>query len=148
MPTNLYFPHDHYDLEKSHVLPALIRKAGEAKLCGDSELLVWGTGKPYCEFLYVDDVADACVFLMENRVDKGMYNVGVSEDVIIRELAKTVTDVVGFQGRVIFDTSKPDGTPRKLMDVSRMTILGWKPKTSFGNGIALTHHDYLAGLVL
>jgi GDP-L-fucose synthase len=130
----------HYDLEKSRVLPALIRKAYEAKLCSDSELLVWATGKPCHEFLYVDDMADTCVFLMENRVDKGMYNVGVGEDVTIGEFAKTATDVVGFQGRVIFDTSK-------LMDFSKMTILGLKPKTSFGNRIVLTYHDYLAGLV-
>ena len=147
MPTNLYGPNDHYDLEKSHVLPALIRKAHEAKLRGDSELVVWGTGKPYREFLYVDDMADACVLLMENRVDKGMYNVGVGKDVTIGELVKTVTNVVGFQGRIIFDASKPDGTPRKLMDISRMISLGWKPKTSLGNGIALAYQDYLARLV-
>ena len=143
MPTNLYGPNDHYDLAKSHVLPALIRKVHEAKLRGDSELVVWGSGKPYREFLYVDDMADACIFLMENGIGEGMYNVGVGEDVTIRELAETVMDVIGFQGQIVFDTSKPDGTPRKMMDVSRMNGLGWKAKTLLNDGIALAYRDFL-----
>lgn len=143
MPTNLYGPNDHYDLAKSHVLPALIRKAHEAKLRGDAELVVWGSGRPYREFLYVDDMADACIFLMENGIGEGMYNVGVGEDVTIRELAETVMDVIGFQGQIVFDVSKPDGTPRKLMDVSKMSKLGWKAKTAMSNGIAFAYEDFL-----
>ena len=143
MPTNLYGTNDHYDLAKSHVLPALIRKVHEAKLRGDSELLVWGSGEPYREFLYVDDMADACIFLMENGIDQGMYNFGVGEDVTIRELAEAVMDVIGFQGKIVFDASKPDGTPRKLMDVSRMNGLGWKAKTSLNDGIVLAYRDFL-----
>jgi GDP-L-fucose synthase len=143
MPTNLYGPNDHYDLAKSHVLPALIRKVHEAKLRGDSELVVWGSGKPYREFLYVDDMADACIFLMENGIGEGMYNVGVGEDVTIRELAETIMDVIGFQGQIVFDTSKPDGTPRKLMDVSQMTGLGWRATTPLRCGIDLAYKDFL-----
>jgi len=143
MPTNLYGPNDNYDLAKSHVLPALIRKAHEAKLCGDTELVVWGSGRPYREFLYVDDMADACIFLMENGVDQGMYNVGIGEDVTIRELAQTIMNTVGFQGQIIFDASKPDGTPRKLMDVSQMTNLGWRASTPLYAGISLTYEDFL-----
>ena len=125
------------------MLPALIRKAHEAKLRGDLELVVWGSGKPYREFLYVDDMADACIFLMENRIDDGMYNVGVGEDVTIRELAETVMDVIGFQGQIVFDASKPDGTPRKLMDVSQMIGLGWKATTTLHHGINLAYKDFL-----
>ena len=104
---------------------------------------MWGSGKPYREFLYVDDMADACIFLMENRIDEGMYNVGVGEDVTIRELAETVLDVIGFQGQIVFDVSKPDGTPRKLMDVSQMTGLGWKATTTLRHGINLAYKDFL-----
>ncbi len=146
MPTNLYGPNDNYDLANSHVLPALIRKAHEAKQRGDTELAVWGTGKPMREFLYIDDAADACVFLMEHGIGDGLYNVGTGTDVTIRELAETVMDVVGFKGNIIFDTSKPDGTPRKLLDVSRMASLGWKAKTPMRDGIAKTYALYLQSL--
>ena len=143
MPTNLYGPADNYDLETSHVLPALIRKAHEAKLCGDSEFVVWGSGRPLREFLYVDDMADACVFLMEHEVDDGLFNIGCGADISIRELAETVMDVVGFRGNIVFDASKPDGTPRKLLDVSRMAGLGWRASTSLEAGIALAYRDFL-----
>lgn len=143
MPTNLYGPNDNYDLANSHVLPALIRKAHEAKQRGDSEYVVWGTGNPMREFLYVDDMADACVFLMEKNINEGVFNIGSGQDVTIRELAETVMDVVGFQGKIVFDSSKPDGTPRKLLDVSRMTGLGWKAKTPLREGIMLTYQDFL-----
>jgi GDP-L-fucose synthase len=135
MPTNLYGPNDNYDLANSHVLPALLRKAHEAKLRGDAEYVVWGTGLPRREFLYVDDLADACVHLMETGYDGPLINIGTGIDVTIRELAKTVMDVVGFQGRITFDTSKPDGTPRKLLDVSRLASLGWRASTPLREGI-------------
>ena len=144
MPTNLYGPNDNYDLAKSHVLPALIRKAHEAKQRGDSELVVWGSGTPRREFLYVDDLADACVFLMEQGVADSFYNIGTGTDVTIRELAETVMSVVGFSGKIVFDTSKPDGTPRKLLDVSRLGELGWKASTPLREGIALAYGDFLA----
>lgn len=143
MPTNLYGPNDNYDLNNSHVLPALIRKAHEAKASGDTELVVWGTGQPKREFLYVDDMADACVFLMEQGITEGMFNVGTGEDVTIRELAETVMSVVGFNGEIVFDTSKPDGTPRKLLNVERMRNLGWQAKTSLRDGIAKAYSDFL-----
>jgi GDP-L-fucose synthase len=146
MPTNLYGPNDNYDLANSHVLPALIRKAHEAKLRGDAELVVWGSGKPMREFLYVDDMADACVFLMDHAIGDGIYNVGSGTDVTIRELAEAVMQVVGFDGAMVFDSSKPDGTPRKLLDVSRMKCLGWQAKTKLDNGIALAYSSYLATL--
>jgi GDP-L-fucose synthase len=144
MPTNLYGPNDNYDLASSHVLPALIRKAHEARRRGDSELVVWGSGTPRREFLYVDDLADACVFLMERGVADGIYNVGVGEDVTIRELAETVLSVVDFPGRIAFDTTKPDGTPRKLLDVSRLRDIGWQARTGLREGIALAYEDFLA----
>lgn len=144
MPTNLYGPNDNYDLANSHVLPALIRKAHEAKQRGDSELVVWGSGKPRREFLYVDDLADACVFLMEQGVGDGIYNIGAGEDVTIRELAETVMSVVGFTGRIAFDASKPDGTPRKLLDVSRLRDIGWQARIPLREGIAQAYRDYLA----
>lgn len=143
MPTNLYGPNDNYDLNNSHVLPALIRKAHEAKERGDSELVVWGTGKPMREFLYVDDMADACVFLMENDVGDGLFNVGTGIDITIRELAETVMAVVGFKGKIVFDAQKPDGTPRKLLDVSRLEEMGWKAKVGLAQGIASAYEDYL-----
>jgi len=143
MPTNLYGPNDHYDLANSHVLPALIRKAHEAKLRGDKEYVVWGTGKVMREFLYVDDMADACVYLMEQGISEGIYNVGTGIDVTIQQLAQIVMDVVGYKGKIVFDTSKPDGTPRKLLDVSRLTSLGWQAKTPLREGIALAYNDYL-----
>lgn len=145
MPTNLYGPHDNYDLANSHVLPALIRKTHEAKLRGDSSLVVWGSGKPMREFLYVDDLADACVFMMEHGVNDGLFNVGTGVDVTIRELAELIMQVVGFTGRIEFDASKPDGTPRKLLDVSRMGALGWRATTALRDGIALAYRDFLAG---
>ena len=139
MPTNLYGPNDNYDLANSHVLPALLRKAHEAKLRGDAEYTVWGTGRPMREFLYVDDLADACVFLMEQGYDGPLVNIGTGTDVTIRELAETVMQVVGFEGRIVFDDSKPDGTPRKLLDVSRLAGLGWTAKTALRDGIRLAY---------
>lgn len=136
MPTNLYGPNDNYDLANSHVLPALLRKAHEAKLRGDREYVVWGSGTPRREFLYVDDLADACVHLMRTGYDGPLVNIGCGEDVTIRELAQTVMDVVGFEGGIVFDASKPDGTPRKLLDVSRLTALGWRAATALRQGIA------------
>jgi GDP-L-fucose synthase len=139
MPTNLYGPGDNFDLEKSHVLPALIRKFHEAKLRGDRKVVVWGTGTPRREFLYVDDLADALVFLMEHYSDARPLNVGTGTDVTIRELADQVRIAVGFDGELEFDTSKPDGTPRKLLDVSRLASLGWAAKTSLADGVAATY---------
>jgi GDP-L-fucose synthase len=146
MPTNLYGPNDNFDLKNSHVLPALIRKAHEARIARVEEFTVWGTGAPKREFLYVDDMADACVFLMEKGVTQGLYNVGTGKDVTIRELAETVMDVVGFSGRIVFDHSKPDGTPRKLLDVSRMSALGWNAKTGLRDGIKRAYASYLSTL--
>jgi len=143
MPTNLYGPNDTYNLLESHVLPALIRKAHEAKLLGDRHLTVWGTGTPRREFLYVDDMAEACVFLMEKGVKEDVFNVGTGSDVTIRELAETVIRVVGFEGSVTFDTSRPDGTPRKLLDVSRLKSLGWVAKTGLQEGITRAYEDFL-----
>lgn len=143
MPTNLYGPNDNYDLNNSHVLPALIRKAHEAKLNNESTLTVWGTGTPRREFLYVDDLAEACVFLMETGYDGPLLNVGTGEDVTIRELAETVKEIVGFKGELVFDTSKPDGTPRKLLDVSRLKGLGWSPEVELRQGVESAYKDYL-----
>lgn len=146
MPTNLYGLGDNYDLQNSHVLPALIRKMHEAKLQNAKEVVVWGTGTPKREFLYSEDLADACVFLMEkyNASDIGEFiNIGSGKEITIRELAELVAGVVGFNGHLAFDTSKPDGTPRKLLDVSRLHALGWKPKTEFREGIARAYADYL-----
>lgn len=143
MPTNLYGPSDNYDLQTSHVLPALIRKAHEAKQRGDRQLVVWGTGTPLREFLYVDDLADACVHLMESGADDVLVNVGVGEDVSIRDLAARVCEVVGFEGELVFDTSKPDGTPRKLMDVSLLARRGWRARTGLREGIGLAYADFL-----
>lgn len=143
MPTNLYGPNDNYDLDNSHVLPALIRKAHEAKVRGERELSVWGSGEPMREFLYVDDMADACVFLMERGVREGMFNVGTGRDVTIRELAQTVMDVVGFEGGIAFDRTKPDGTPRKLLNVERMRGLGWQARTALHEGILKTYAAFL-----
>lgn len=139
MPTNLYGPNDNYDLANSHVLPALLRKAHEAKLRGDAEYVVWGTGTPRREFLYVDDLADACVFLMKQGYTGSLLNVGTGEDVTIRELAETVMETVGFAGRIVFDSTKPDGTPRKLLDVSKLAALGWRARTSLRDGIRLAY---------
>jgi len=145
MPTNLYGPNDNYDLANSHVLPALIRKAHEAKLRGNPRFEVWGTGKPKREFLYVDDMADACVYLMEkDDITDGLFNVGTGLDVTIRELAETVMEVVGFRGALVFDASKPDGTPRKLLNVNRMGELGWRSQTVLLEGISKTYADFLS----
>ncbi|ACB32899.1 NAD-dependent epimerase/dehydratase [Leptothrix cholodnii SP-6] len=139
MPTNLYGPNDNYDLANSHVLPALLRKAHEAKQRGDAEYVVWGSGTPKREFLYVDDLADACVHLMQSGYDGPLVNIGTGEDVTIRELAETVMQIVGFEGRIVFDASKPDGTPRKLLDVSRLKGLGWQARTGLRDGIRLAY---------
>jgi GDP-L-fucose synthase len=141
MPTNLYGPNDNYDLANSHVLPALIRKAHEAKVRGDAQLVVWGSGTPRREFLYVDDLADACVFLMERGYDGALVNIGTGEDVSVREVAQTVMDVVGYRGGITFDATKPDGTPRKLLDVDRLRALGWQAKTTLREGIALAYRS-------
>lgn len=143
MPTNLYGPNDNYDLNNSHVLSALIRKAHEAKVRGDKKLMVWGSGKPMREFLHVDDMADACVFLMEQGISDGIFNVGTGTDVTIRGLAETVMQVVGFEGEIEFDSSKPDGTPRKLLDVSRMASLGWQARIALVDGIKNAYSDFL-----
>jgi len=142
MPTNLYGPGDNYDLASSHVLPALLRKAHEAKQSGASELVVWGSGRPLREFLFVDDLADACVFLMERGIGEGVFNIGCGQDLSIAELAQTVMRVVGFEGELVFDTSRPDGTPRKLLDVSRLADLGWRASTTLEEGIALAYADF------
>ena len=144
MPTNLYGPNDNYDLATSHVLSALIRKAHEAKLRGDAQYVVWGSGTPRREFLYVDDLADACVHLMEQGYDGPLVNIGTGEDVTIRELAETVMAVVGFNGRIVFDSSKPDGTPRKLLDVSRLAALGWRASTALREGVLRAYADFAA----
>lgn len=146
MPTNLYGPNDHYDLSNSHVLPALIRKAHEAKVRGDQNLVVWGSGTPKREFLHVDDLADACIFLMGNNISQGIYNVGTGNELTIAALAETIMQVVGFKGAIVFDTSKPDGTPRKLLDVSRMKSLGWESKFEFLDGIRSTYINFLEKL--
>jgi GDP-L-fucose synthase len=139
MPSNLYGPNDNYDLATSHVLPALIRKAHEARERGDSEIVVWGSGTPRREFLYVDDLADACVHLIELGYDGPLINVGTGKDLSIHELAETVMEVIGFSGKIVFDTSKPDGTPRKLLDVSRLAGLGWRAETILHEGIRLAY---------
>jgi GDP-L-fucose synthase len=141
MPTNLYGPNDNYDLANSHVLPALLRKAHEARERGDAEYVVWGTGTPRREFLYVDDLADACVHLMSTGYAGDLVNIGTGEDVSIRELAEAVMEVVGYRGHIVYDGSKPDGTPRKLLDVSRMKALGWTASTSLRDGIRLAYQQ-------
>jgi len=146
MPTNLYGPGDNYDLNNSHVMPALIRKMHEAKQRGDKEVVVWGTGTPRREFLYSDDMADACVFLMENHDAKAtgeFVNIGVGHDITIGELAALAAKTVGFAGELAFDTSKPDGTPQKLLDVSRLNALGWRAATDLEAGMALAYRDFL-----
>jgi len=135
MPTNLYGPNDNFDLRNSHVLPALIRKTHEAKERGDNTLVVWGTGTPRREFLHVDDLADACVFLLERYDSTEIINVGCGEDVTIRELAETVCEVLGFKGNLVFDATKPDGTPRKLLDVGVLFEMGWRPKIGLREGV-------------
>ncbi|MFM0222267.1 GDP-L-fucose synthase [Paraburkholderia dipogonis] len=143
MPTNLYGPNDNYDLKSSHVLPALLRKAHEAKLNGDATLMVWGSGTPRREFLHVDDLAAATLFVLEHNVTEGLFNVGVGEDLSIRELAECICKVVGFEGELVFDASKPDGTPRKLLDVSRLAQMGWQATIGLEDGIASTYRDFV-----
>jgi GDP-L-fucose synthase len=142
MPTNLYGPGDNFDLKTSHVLPALIRKFHEAKVAGADQVEIWGTGAPRREFLHVDDLADACFHLMQSYDDEPLINVGCGEDVSISELATLVGRIVGFQGSVVFDRSKPDGTPRKLLDVTRLSSLGWKPRIRLEDGIRDTYDWY------
>ncbi len=142
MPTNLYGPGDNFDLENSHVLPALLRKFHEAKASGAEAVAIWGSGEPRREFLHVDDLADACVFLMNNYSSADIVNVGWGKDISIAELAQLIRSVVGFEGQLEFDPSKPDGTPRKLLDTARMTGLGWQPTISLDDGIANTYEWY------
>ncbi|WP_018618771.1 GDP-L-fucose synthase [Spirosoma luteum] len=148
MPTNLYGPNDNYNLQGSHVLPALIRKFHEAKVNDEPTVEVWGTGSPMREFLHADDLADACFFLMENYNDELFVNIGTGEDVTIRETAELIKDIVGFEGELRWNTEKPDGTPRKLMDVSRLHEMGWKHKTELRKGLEMTYQDFLANEVL
>jgi GDP-L-fucose synthase len=144
MPTNLYGPGDRFDLESSHVLPALMRKFHDAKVAGEPQVVVWGTGTPRREFLHVDDLADAAVFLMDKYDGAGIVNVGVGHDVSIAELAAIIAEVVGYEGEVVYDASKPDGTPRKLLDVSKLAALGWRPRIGLKDGIAATYQWYVA----
>jgi len=164
MPTNLYGPGDNYHPENSHVIPALIRKFHEAKVCGNSAVTIWGTGTPRREFLYSNDMADACVYLMNlpeekfaillgsmesksGRFEPPLVNVGVGEDITIRELAEVVGKIVGFEGNLLFDASKPDGTPRKLMDTSRLNHMGWRARTSLVEGLAIAYAEFAETLV-
>ncbi|HEX3620641.1 MAG TPA: GDP-L-fucose synthase [Candidatus Udaeobacter sp.] len=147
MPTNVYGPNDNFDLETSHVIAALLRKAHEAKMRNDQKLVVWGTGKPRREFLHVDDLASACLLLLEKYDSPEIINVGCGEDISIRELAELVCDVVGFDGELAWDATKPDGTPRKLLDVTRLYALGWKPAIPLRDGIARTYEWFRANCV-
>jgi GDP-L-fucose synthase len=146
MPTNLYGPNDNYNLESSHVVPAMIRKFHEAKASGQERVEIWGSGSPMREFLYVDDLAEACVFLMNNYSDGEIVNVGSGEDLTIKELAYMVKEVVGFDGDIFFNTEMPDGTPRKLLDISKIKSLGWYPKTNLKEGLSFSYQDFLSSL--
>ena len=146
MPTNLYGPNDNYDLENSHVLPAMIRKFQEAKERGDASLTLWGSGAPMREFLHADDLAEACVYLMETYSDSELVNIGTGVDVTIKELAETVKEIVGFTGTIQWDPTRPDGTPRKLMDVSKLHSLGWIHKIELKEGISLAYQDFLTNV--
>jgi GDP-L-fucose synthase len=141
MPTNLYGPNDNYDLTNSHVLPALLRKFITAKNNGDSSVTIWGSGTPLREFLHADDLALACLYLMENYNESGLINIGVGEDISIIDLAKLVKNIVGFEGEIITDTSKPDGTPRKLMDVTKLNALGWKATIRLEDGLKRVYEE-------
>lgn len=143
MPTNLYGPGDNFDLEKSHVMPAMIRKFHDAKVGNEKSVTLWGSGKPRREFLYVDDLADACVYLIKNYAGEDIVNIGVGDDISIAELADMVRGVVGYDGKIVYDASKPDGTPRKLVDVSKMSELGWRAQTGLRDGIERTYQWYL-----
>ncbi len=147
MPTNLYGPGDNYDLQNSHVLPAIIRKAHEAKVRGATSITVWGSGQPRREFLHVDDMADACVFLLRSYSDEEHVNVGSGTDIPIGELAQVVCDIVGFKGEIVYDTGKPDGTPRKLMSSDRIAAMGWQPQIGLRAGIEQTYLEFLADQV-
>jgi len=147
MPANLYGPNDNFDLETSHVLPALVRKAHEVKVRQDQKLIVWGTGKPRREFLHVDDLASACVLILEKYDSPEIINVGCGEDISIRELAELICNVVGFDGELAWDTTKPDGTPRRLLDVTKLRALGWKPAIPLRDGIARTYEWFRANCV-
>ncbi len=142
MPTNMYGPNDNYDLQNSHVLPALIRKFHEAKESRASEVVCWGTGSPFREFLYSDDLAEACVFLMDHYNEEQFINIGSGSEITVGALAETIRRIVGFQGKIVWDASMPDGTPRKLMDSSRLFALGWKPKVGLEDGIRLAYQDF------
>jgi GDP-L-fucose synthase len=144
MPTNLYGPGDNFDLETSHVLPAMLRKFHDARMRGAREVVLWGTGSPRREFLHVDDLASAAVYLMSNYDGEQIVNVGVGKDITIRELAEMVREITGYEGNIAFDPSRPDGTPRKILDVSRLTELGWQPSIALREGIAKTYQWYLA----
>jgi len=141
MPTNLYGPNDNYDLNRSHVLPALLRKFHEAKQDYSQEVTVWGSGTPRREFLHADDMADACLFLMENYNEPGIINIGVGKDLSIAELAGIIKNITGFTGKIVWDSTKPDGTPQKLLDVSKLTELGWKPQIDLINGIRTVYQE-------
>ena len=143
MPTNLYGPNDHYDLQNSHVLPALIRRFHEAKLANAPSVTLWGTGTPYREFLHTDDLAEACIYLMKEYNEPGLVNIGCGEDISIKGLAELIKDIVGYQGAIEFDTSKPDGTPRKLMDVSKLASFGWKARIGLREGIEAVYAEYV-----
>ena len=150
MPTNLYGPNDNFNLETSHVLPALMRKFHEAKVQGKDSVTIWGTGKPLREFMYVEDLANAIVFMMENIEAKDLYEVGIThlnvgsgKDITIADLAKLISEIVGFNGKIVYDSTKPDGTPRKLMDVTRINSLGWKYKTELSDGVSKTYNWFL-----
>lgn len=145
MPTNLYGPNDNYDLQKSHVLPALLRKFHEAKLANADEVVVWGSGKPLREFLHADDMADACFYLMQNYDQPGLVNIGVGEDISIGDLALMIKRITGFSGNLVFDSTKPDGTPRKLMDVSKLHSTGWKARIGLEEGISAVYKDKFPG---
>jgi GDP-L-fucose synthase len=142
MPTNMYGPNDNYDLQNSHVLPALLRKFHEAKISGAREVVCWGTGSPFREFLYSDDLAEACVFLMEKYSEEQFINVGSGSEISIKELAELVKKIIGFEGKITWDTTKPDGTPRKLMDSSRLFALGWRPRVTLEQGVRLAYTDF------
>jgi GDP-L-fucose synthase len=146
MPTNLYGPNDNYDLKTSHVLPALLRKIHEAKGKGEDNVVVWGTGTPRREFLHVDDLAEACYFLMQNYNEPGLINIGVGHDISISELATVIKNIVGYKGQIVYDPSKPDGTPRKLMDVSKLNAFGWQASITLEDGIkSVYEHNFLVG---
>lgn len=142
MPTNLYGPNDNYDLQNAHVLPSLVRKFHEAKMSNAPEVSIWGTGSPKREFLHADDLADACVFLMNTYSEEGLVNIGTGEDISISDLALLIKEVVGYDGNVVYDHSKPDGTPRKLMDVSKLNKLGWKFSISLRKGLEMVYQEY------